>query len=418
MKTIFAKYNSERLPKFQIVTKIVADNDGQKYAIKEALCDEAKEHIDDIYKNYELLKSTYNINLVKPTKIENGLSFEMAKGNSLENILLDSMGKNDSERFEKYVDKFLDFVDGMVCEQNVLFQPSQEFEDVFGSWEIDEPQDIIKVANIDLIFGNIFVDENDEFVLIDYEWVFDFEVPKSYVVWRSLAIFAAYHSAEMKKYNDLIYKNNQEFLKLDDSFSSFVHGESRKYFLAPKVGKNANFINLDKNETIVNSGYFTQLFIDQGNGISEESSIRLPVSENAELQEFIFELSNYENITNLRLDPLNDSCVIEIEKLSLTKHDGTELDLVPNVVTEVCSHHGKSYFFDAHDPQIYFDGIGADLLLGAKSLVAKIRFAHVGTDALHVSVKQTKTELDQTKSSLSWRITQPLRKIKQTLKGK
>ena len=48
MKTIFAKYNRERLPKYQIVTKIVLDNDGQRYAIKEALCDEAKAHIEDI----------------------------------------------------------------------------------------------------------------------------------------------------------------------------------------------------------------------------------------------------------------------------------------------------------------------------------------------------------------------------------
>ena len=97
MKTIFAKYNSERLPKYQIVTKIVVDDNGQKYAIKEALCDEAKAHIEDIYNNYELLKNTHNLNLVKPTKIENGVMFEMAKGISFENILSDIIRRDQND---------------------------------------------------------------------------------------------------------------------------------------------------------------------------------------------------------------------------------------------------------------------------------------------------------------------------------
>ena len=80
MRTIFAKYNSERLPKYQIVTKIVEDNDKKRYALKEPLCEEAKEHMENIYKNYELLRSTYDINLVKPTIVENGILFEMEEG--------------------------------------------------------------------------------------------------------------------------------------------------------------------------------------------------------------------------------------------------------------------------------------------------------------------------------------------------
>jgi len=35
MKTIFAKYNSERLPQFQIVTKLVKDDNEKHYAIKQ-----------------------------------------------------------------------------------------------------------------------------------------------------------------------------------------------------------------------------------------------------------------------------------------------------------------------------------------------------------------------------------------------
>ena len=89
-----------------IYCKIITDENEKRYALKEALCDEAKEHIEDIYTNYELLKSSYDINLVKPRRLENGLIFEMAEGKSLENILLESYNKNDNEEFQKYIDNF------------------------------------------------------------------------------------------------------------------------------------------------------------------------------------------------------------------------------------------------------------------------------------------------------------------------
>ena len=251
MKTIFAKYNSERLPKYQIVTKIVLDNDGQRYAIKEALCNEAKEHIEDIYKNYELLKNSHNLNLVKPTKIENGVMFEMAKGISLENILLEATTQNDKERFAKYIDKFLDLLDGMVTKRNTIFEPSEEFITIFGQWESNEPQDIIKPANIDLIFGNIFVNENDEFTLIDYEWVFDFEVPKSFVVWRSLNFFYFSYLVE-SKFNickDYILSLlTIDLYKNEMSFYDFVYHKTRINFLDIKKCKQITSLDTKEQE--------------------------------------------------------------------------------------------------------------------------------------------------------------------------
>jgi hypothetical protein len=246
MKTIFAKYNRERLPKYQIVTKIVVDEDGTKYALKEALCDEAKEHIENIYTNHELLKSSYDINLVKPTKLEKGLLFEMAEGKSLENILLESLDKNDEKEFNKYIDKFFSFLDGMVSRKNVEFIPSKEFEAIFGKWKISENQDIIKVANVDLIFGNIFVNEKDEFSLIDYEWVFDFAIPKNYVIWRSLSLFATYHSIDLTKLiNCFDNVGNDNFFKHDNMFNNFVHGVNKKCFLPSAVGQIAKSIDFN-----------------------------------------------------------------------------------------------------------------------------------------------------------------------------
>lgn len=181
-------------------------------------------------------------------------------------------------------------------------------------------------------------------------------------------------------------------------------------------------------ESTICSHAYIQLFLDQGNGFTEESSLRLPVAQNTDIQEFVFDLSDRQPLHALRLDPLNDSCVIEIEELKIIRSDGLESDLSPCIKANACSHHGKSYFFDFPDPQVCFHGISVDELSGVKSLIAKIRFAHVGRDAVHVCAKQLLTdknyiiaikdkELDQTKTSLIWRVTKPLRKIKQLLKG-
>ncbi|WP_041962297.1 hypothetical protein [Sulfurospirillum cavolei] len=170
-------------------------------------------------------------------------------------------------------------------------------------------------------------------------------------------------------------------------------------------------------------GHFTQLFIDQGDGTSEESSIKLLVAPNSEFQEFTFDLTDKQNIKTLRLDPLNECCVIELESLHV-KNNNKEIDLLPYVHSNAEIHHGKSYFFTTDDSQIYLSGLDESTFENAQSLVVVLRYAHIAKDALHVSVKQTKTELDQTKTELfsvyqssSWNLTRPLRKIKQILQG-
>ena len=412
MKTIFAKYNSERLPKYQIVTKIVEDENKNRFALKQAMSQEAHEHIDEIFSNYELLTARYSINLVKPHKIEDGILFEMAKGRSLESLLLECIENNDKESFTKYINKFLDFVDGMVNKRGVVFEPCEEFTAIFGEWENSEPQDIIEIANIDLIFGNIFV-ENDKFTLIDYEWVFDFDIPKSYVVWRSLAIFSAYHSVNLDKFTDI---NNEAFLRLDNSFSNFVHGKDRKYLLSSKVGKQVNGINLGNKATTIHSDYSIQLFIEDENGISEENSIKFPLEQNDETQEFEFDLNDRKNIKLLRVDPLNDYCIIKINSILLDEV------IVNTIQSNACHVEGNIYYFNTNDPQMYVDI--ADVKAVEKFTI-DLEYLHIGADALnHVvndllkaftskeqNIQSLNAELVGVYMSKSWKITRPLRSL-------
>ncbi|OYZ49669.1 MAG: hypothetical protein B7Y13_03605 [Sulfurovum sp. 24-42-9] len=235
-------------------------------------------------------------------------------------------------------------------------------------------------------------------------------------------LFRAFETAIFKNPENTEFCNSYDELPLE--ISSYLqesnHGEI--YQLIYEVKKTPCEVVSDFSEQY-KIGYknFIQLFLDDGNGFTETNSIRLPVAQNSEIQEFTFDLSNKSTLTNLRLDPLDDSCVIEIESLRLIKTDGVEIELREQLTSNAIIHHGESYFFDTIDPINYFSSVD---FKDAQKLIAHIRYAHIGRDALEVCIKQTKGELDQTKgeldqtkSSLSWRVTKPLRKIKKILKG-
>lgn len=391
MKVIFAKYNSERLPIYQVVTKIVQDQNGRKYAIKEPLCNDARKHIKNIVNNYYLLKNKYNINLIKPSeegdRAIHRVIFDLANGVSLEKLMLQAIEEGNDLLFQNYVEQYESFMDGFVYKRNIQFTPSENFKKVFGDWKINDPQDVIEISNIDLIFGNIFVN-NGNFQVIDYEWVFDFEIPKSFIIWRAFYIFLSFHDIKIEKYNlERFFKYHDEFLKLEENFSSYVHGEGKKYILNRDLLKPCIQLNFENVFNSCQNMYFTQLYYDFGNGFFEENSERIPVVQDTDVQKFIFDLSDKQNIKALRLDPISDYCVIAIEKISVSKND-TEVDLLPYISGNYLINHGKSYFFNTNDPQLYFEALESGILSDAKRLTIEVHYVHIGIDALQACLNQ------------------------------
>ncbi len=248
MKTIFAKFNRERLPRFQTVTKIIKSSSGECRAVKEALCDEAIPHIENMYSNYHgLLKKYPHMFLVEPALEREGLvSFPMANGVSFERLMKEALENMDKTHFLLLLDKFIHYIDGFVKERGVEFKPCEEFKSVFGDWLIEGPQDIIEFANLDVIFSNLFLDSKGTITQIDYEWVFDFNMPKSLVLYWALSDFII-KTVGLDSGNELVETifeklnlSKDAIDKLEDlkfSSMSFFFGEERKYFLNPVVCK-------------------------------------------------------------------------------------------------------------------------------------------------------------------------------------
>lgn len=165
-----------------------------------------------------------------------------------------------------------------------------------------------------------------------------------------------------------------------------------------------------------------QLFLDHGNGISEETSIKLPVTYSNEIQEFVFDLSEQKSLHAIRIDPLNDSCVVAIEKVTLlTQTD--EVERQDYISSNACITKENIYYFDHDDPQLYFHTLTSDDYATAKELRVSLRYLYIGKDAFNECYKITKEELACTKeelactiNSISWKITKPLRNFSKLFK--
>ena len=226
MKVLFAKFNTERLPEYDILTEIILNDNGSKSALKKPAAKAAEFHIKRIFRNYTLLREKYALSLVEPVLLGNSVAFPLAEGKSLGVLLQNAVRNNDCASVKTMVDRYIAYVQSMTDEslRNTKFSPSQEFIDIFGKWTVKSPQDLIVLPNIDLIFSNLFVND-DKFTLIDYEWVFDFPVPASFIIWRAFNIFAYFYDVDLRQYGyGEYFRFHGCFSKMERNFCTYVYG--------------------------------------------------------------------------------------------------------------------------------------------------------------------------------------------------
>lgn len=152
------------------------------------------------------------------------------------------------------------------------------------------------------------------------------------------------------------------------------------------------------NEYKTYSKYYTQLFIDNNQGFCEESSIKYFVDISKDIQSFSFDLSSFKNITNLRFDPLNESCVLEIDEIILVRQDNSRINLTASTSSNACSNTEKGYFFDTDDSQFYFKNFAVENI---KQLTITFKLLHVGKDALHECLHEKDQKIDEISNELN-----------------
>jgi len=150
---------------------------------------------------------------------------------------------------------------------------------------------------------------------------------------------------------------------------------------------------------------YMQLFCDSGSGFSEEVSIRLPHTPNIKVQEFEFDLTRFNKLSKIRLDPINDYALVKIDSITLVGAGGE----VVTVLIEASNANQKVegiYYFCTVDPQLFFKNIEKELRFAVK-LVVRIEIIHKGVSALEeynrnidVKLERQRVQIEELKMQL------------------
>lgn len=265
---VYAKYNRQRAPEYQISTKIIHLQDGDRCVVKEALRPETVAHIGQLSDNRKkiidfLEKQKDKTAIPYPIDIlsnENGYAvFPYIYGQSLAKEVTKQLGRR--ELFLEAMHQAINSIYGGYFkspEGMMDFRMTKEFEAVFGTFADVEEMKVLssmkslKVSNIDSILSNFVRLSDGRLVCLDYEWVFDFPIPVDYLIYRTVYYYYSENIHYIKISEpefladfSITEQKLQIFRRMDDSFQQYAHGKGRKYIYTSNYAKKT--INLGKN---------------------------------------------------------------------------------------------------------------------------------------------------------------------------
>jgi len=240
MKKInFVKYNKTRREAFQIRTSLV-EEEGCPFVEKTALRPEGAAHIKSLGEKYKSLAAQSQKLKVAGVSIspdEKTARFDFLKGQTLSELLGREIrnGKVSVSHMEDGLSLILGVKENCI----IPFTVTAEFEEVFGKLaKADEKDWAFKTSNIDCLFENIMMTEDGPY-LLDYEWVFTFPVPMTFIKYRVLYYF-------YEQYKSILsYDSMGEFMEemgveaerlnvyeeMERHFQEYVHGENQQIYL-------------------------------------------------------------------------------------------------------------------------------------------------------------------------------------------
>ncbi len=330
----YAKYSNDRAEEYMLRTELVETANGKKIR-KCPMSKEAETHVKGMEKYYQLLKKRYEDSGLKinPCQLsEDGtcVEFPFEKGTTLEVLLDECLEKNDMEGFYALFDKYVSFI----------------------SYGEDSG-----VTDYDLIFANILVD-GDEWTVIDYEWTLEKTISTQEIAFRAIYCYVLEEEKRNKLNLDFIINKlgitpaqAEEYREKELKFQKKVTGKRKSmgeiratigtYHVDPKMLME-KYLQKILDERI-------QIYLDYGQGFSEENSYYMPdiyVDEHVIEAEIPFD----GNVTALRIDPADKYCVVKVKELLLNG------EVVPftakSIFTNGAALKKDTFVFATNDPNI------------------------------------------------------------------
>jgi len=360
MQILYVKYNRERYAKYQIKTTIqsnsIAEECGDTIVVKSALTNEAEDHIQMIFSNYDLLRKNYQRDvLAKPISYKKGeITFEYIKGESFETLLLKAVQANDRNEFERIIFSFKEFLYTIAGDNYCNYEHIPDGNKAIDVGKKLEGLKCFTISNIDLNLDNIMLNEHGEIKVIDYEWVYPFPIPINFIMFRAFNSFYYSHYLIMQHFisfdsllawSEISLTEVNEYISMSQKFASLVGTDNEKANLHKYLKK------IIRPSYVEPADHKAQIFINEGQGFSEQNSSYFSLSESSNILRL--NLTEYKNIIQLRFDPLQGKGTVQIKKVVLKTAEGITYKPITDHSNSILNLEDY-YIFDQDDPQIYY----------------------------------------------------------------
>lgn len=359
MKKIYSKFTIERKQEFQLETSIVTE-DGKKQVVKSPLNGQAENHVSKMYSTYTSHRENKLFSLVRGELQGKNMIFDFVDGKSFCSELLECVEEKNKSHFIELIFQYQKIIESMVQNKDSRFQMSPQFEGIFGKYaELTGCYGACNL-NIDMTFDNIIKVEDGTRVVIDYEWYMDFSIPINFVLYRAIHGFCVKYSQSLRGFTTeeellgiLAIDKEEWFIyeKMNNKFVEYVYGKEESYdTILTQYEKST----IDVQQHLKSDYVDVQVFVDDGSGYSVENCISKSVKVENQKVDVIFDLSAYDTIRALRIDPMEGPGFVGIEKIEFLDDNKARIE-IGHVITNATMQPVKnSYIFRESDPQIIY----------------------------------------------------------------
>lgn len=442
-KILYTKFSNERSPEFALQTQIIQNEQGIKKVKKCIINDEAKEYVFNMERWYQELSQDYknsSVSFAQCTKEDDGVSFEFVQGTSLE-IILDNLlyKKNFNELFNT-IQSYFNIL--RKYNSNTQFVKSEKYVEIFGDFDFNEIMYCNTINNIDMIFSNVFVNDG-KLKIIDYEWTFELLIPLDFILYRILYNYIYFNPSREILIKEGIWDllgNSKKYLdifkQMENNFQNYIYRNitTTQTLYRDMKHDNINVLQMINEKNKIFGDSRVQIYKDFGSDFSENNSTFIVPLEKENRFSICLPIEN--NVSRIRFDPCNRCCMIIFSKFEDDKGNNY-LDQLSSIGYKL---NGHCYLFNNDDPWV-----SCILLDSTKELL--IEYELIKGNNLEVFLNKLSLELDKQiqlknkinlmseeinvlsnnndilnqeiinmKNTLSWRITKPLRKIRNYFK--
>ena len=338
--TVYTKFSNDRADIYAIRTDIV-EQENRRVVCKIPDSPAAAKHVENIAKFYKELKKRYEgsglfineCHLIKDGKGLPEVQLEYLEGCTLEEMMDDCLDREDMNCFRSLFGAYLD---------KIRYRAQ------------------VPVSDYDLVFGNIIVDKEGRWNLIDYEWTFEECVDSNALAFRALYCYQMGDGKrkglpveEFLKELGISEEAAQEYRARERRFQKAVTGNRVSVSdMRVLLGRRAIpwqefFSRLDRKKV--------EIFEDYGAGYSPEHSYHHFPSYLVD-DHMRISVPVKEGVRGIRIDPAESSCIVRMESAVL---NGMELPLSDPAylamngweLTPKKDPH-PVFFFHSNDPNI------------------------------------------------------------------